>query len=737
MDILIILKILWRKKFIILAVPIIAALAAYLFSSRIVQQYKATAQISTGFTGVDQLNAMIDPVNLREAEVKFSNLLTSMNSGICFNLVSYRLILHDLVESDPFHQPSENSNLDRSHETKVIKHFERKLNDISPLTTSDEDFSVMRNYLNAYGYDYGNVRGGLGIRRIPNTDYIQIEFISDNPKLSALGANAYCEEFLRYYGSLKSVQSGESVEFIRQLLSDKKKEMDEKLETLKAFKTNNSFLNVEKDGEAKLSQLSDLEKRRDDIRSKIQELELILQRLNSDLQDIGRAGVGSNAANQQIVVLRDHINKVNEQYITGGSTNTKLLDSLNNMRERLRVLMSTINQSSTTAGKLSAYEIESKIKDTEILLRVERTNLGVTDANIRNVQFNVSGYASKEARVSALQQEVDVSTKEYLEAVNRYNDTKNAMLVSNTLRQILIAAPPLHPELTKKKIIIGLAGFSGLILCLFVIIGLELIDLTIRTPEKFLRLAGLPMIGTINEIDTKSFNIKTYFNQVSKDPDVEMFKSMMRKIRHEIESLNSAVILVTSAKQKEGKSLVILSLAYVLSLINKRVLIIDTNFKSSSLSQVLIHKRDDINFIESAKSGRLLSMNIGEFSEAGEDENQNTYDLVNPTKFNNIFIIGNSGGMDSPAEILSGRNFTKLVESFRTSFDYILLEGAALNDYSDSKELVGFVDSVIAIFSAHSTIKGLDRESINYLQSLDRKFAGAILNRIDSKDLNL
>jgi Mrp family chromosome partitioning ATPase len=125
-------------------------------------------------------------------------------------------------------------------------------------------------------------------------------------------------------------------------------------------------------------------------------------------------------------------------------------------------------------------------------------------------------------------------------------------------------------------------------------------------------------------------------------------------------------------------------------------------------------------------------------SEKPEVDHENTYDLINPTKYKNIYIVGNSGGgHESPAEILSGRDFSNLVTMLADSFDYVLMEGAAMNEYSDTKELVRYADKVIAVFSAESTIKHFDRESIQYFKSLGKKFGGAVLNRVNSRDLKL
>src|SRR5690606_29118944 len=220
--------------------------------------------------------------------------------------------------------------------------------------------------------------------------------------------------------------------------------------------------------------------------------------------------------------------------------------------------------------------------------------------------------------------------------------------------------------------------------------------------------------------------------------ETEMFKSLLRKFRHEIESMNAKVILFTSPKRKDGKTFTMFSLSYVLSLLDKRVLILDTNFKNNSLSQILGRGQSDLKVLDTKKHKLLVSAQGTEKKEETEFEHENSYDLINPTKYKNIYIVGNSGGgSESPAEILSGRDFTNLVSLLADSFDYVLMEGAALNDYSDTKELVRYADKVVAVFSADTSLKQLDREAIQYFKSLGKKFGGCVLNRVDTKDLKL
>lgn len=739
MDLLLLAKVLWRKKWILVAIPLLAAGAAYFFTMDTIEKYRAYAQVATGFTQNDQVTLSDEKFNLRDADVKFSNLLNTMNSAIPINLTIYRLLLHDLESDEPNRTPA-NFHPTKEEVEEVKKYLHKKLEEFQPIAISDKEYNLVKKFLNAYQYTYPKVAEGMYIWRVMNTDNIQIDFTTDNARVSALAANSFADEFIRYYNAQKVERTGQSVEFLKQIMDEKKTAYDQKTETQKIFKSSNSVVDVQRDGEAKFGQLQDLERQRDEIASRIQKLELTIQRLNEEIRGLGSPGQ-STVNNQRIIELREKIARTNERYITTGSSNQVLLDSLNMYREQLRIQMDASSRqiSASASPAVTLADLQSRLKDAEIDLKVERSNYSSTQSKISNLKYMVSGFANKEATIDAIQKEIELAQQEYLDAVNKYNEAKNRLITSSTLRKVLAASPPPYPESSKRYLVIGLAGFSSFAICFLAIIGLELIDVSIRTPEKFKRTVGLPLAGTLNKIDSKNFNIRSYFNQTTNNEETEMYKSLLRKFRHEVEASGNKVFLFTSPKKKEGKTFVIFSLAYVLSLINKRVLIIDTNFKNNSLSQLLVKPHTEIKVIEGRRVNLLITE--GKKQEEGRDqtmEGDNTYDLINPTKYKNIFIVGNAGGgNDSPAEILSGRDFKNLIGVLVDSFDYILMEGAAVNDYSDTKELVSFADKVYAVFSAESTIKQLDKDSISYFKSLGKKFSGVVLNRVDTKDLKL
>lgn len=737
MDVIYILKILWRKKWWLITIPLGSAVAAYFFSLSLADQYRSSTQIATGFTTNEAIQVGEDRYNPREVEMSFSNIMAAMNSGLCNNLLSYRLALHDLDSpAVAFREFENNGKVPVTASGLMIARgeFRRKLEKLEPLTTNDPNAELLLATLNGFDYGYRFLKENLLIYRIPNTDYIQVEFTSENPNLSAYTVNAFCQEFLRYYHEQKVEGSSISVSFFRQLVDQKKKELDEKSETLKLFKATNSFVNLNEEGSSRVLQISEFEKQKDEIESNIYGLNLKISRTKNDLARLERrSGAGQSGAGSRVVQLREQINVLNERYISSG--NSVLLDSLNMLREQLKEELGKLDVA-TEAARLTPAELRTTLNDLQIELAIEESKLSSVESKLRNLKGSISGYASKEAVVASLQSEVDVASKEYLEAVNSYNEARNKLqAATGTVRQILRAAPPVKPIGSKRLLIVAAAGFTTLCFSVFVIVLLEFFDSTLKNSGQFKKILGLELAEMLIKVETQTLNFAALFGVKTNNLELEMFKEFVRKLRYQVESTNSRVFLLTSCKKGEGKTFVILTLAYVLSLVSKRVLIIDTNFKNNSLTKWLSIKKADIKYLERKRDREVKLIAGGQGTEPENDDG--AYELVMPTRFKNVFFIGNNGGNDSPDEIISGRDFTRLINTLAVDYDYIFMEGAALNDYSDSKELIKYAEKVIPVFAADTSVGSLDRDSIRFLKSLGDKLSGCVLNKVALKNLRL
>ncbi|MCB9056814.1 MAG: hypothetical protein H6549_13250, partial [Chitinophagales bacterium] len=111
--------------------------------------------------------------------------------------------------------------------------------------------------------------------------------------------------------------------------------------------------------------------------------------------------------------------------------------------------------------------------------------------------------------------------------------------------------------------------------------------------------------------------------------------------------------------------------------------------------------------------------------------------FVTKTKAEGVDIIGCEGGDYTPSEILPKNHLLNYLELLKEEYDYIFMEGAPLNIYTDTKELIKFADGLIGIFAADSNLTAADKESISFLNENKDKFLGAILNKVQEANLDL
>ena len=752
------LKILKRKLGILLGVPILTVVASYFLLSEIGDRYKSTAQIATGFTADDAVKLTETPATPFDVSTNFTNLIKSMNSVPVLNLVSYRLVIHDLEDEKPFRvfDESKETNviIDEKATTKALAQFKAKLSSMKELNLYDPQDQLLLAVLKGYRYDIETLSKDLKIQRVENSDFISVDYFSESPFLSALTVNALCQEFIRYNKTLKTDRSSESIEFLKTIVDEKRKILDQKTDTLNKFRLHNDVFTHDTETKNKIALITDYELNRDREVSTINRLEFSISKLQNTIdvksKSLGKANQQETIlVNQRIVELRRQINEI----MSSGNESSK--GRLSQLRDELQLETSRLDALSANEKAVEEFkELEKERDDLKMDLQIAKNNLSSIDQSLRRLKADVAGNASKQVSTTDLDREVELATQEYMNAQDKYNAAKNkSLVIGSSIRQILVGQPSFKPESSQATFIIGMAGGGGFLLSLLIILAFEFLDSSVRIASRLEKLTGLPNIGSVNFLKDKEFNLREVFKDRSSNKEYEMFSHFLRKLRYEVQSSNGKVFLVTSTQVNAGKSFLILSLSYALSLVQAKVLIIDTNFRRNALTKALLPRMDsrrllkkgidddddedlmleENNFDDDDDDDRLPGASVPVKTNPGEKDL--TRHLINRTKFPGVDIIGNIGANDSPSEIMAGRDFKQMIQNLSARYDCIIMEGPALNDYSDSKELIDYADKVIPVFSASASLNHRDRESVKYFKSINGKLMGTVLNKVQFKYL--
>jgi succinoglycan biosynthesis transport protein ExoP len=752
-------KIFKRRLGILLDIPILTVAASYFLISEMGDRYKSTAQIATGFTTDDDVKLNETPATPFDVSTNFTNIIKSMNSVPVLSLVSYRLIIHDLEDKKPFRVFDDSKEkdiiIDEKSMTKALALFKEKLKSIKTLNLFDTQDQMLFAILKGYGYDHETISKDLRIQRLENSDFIAVDYISENPFLSALTVNVVCQEFIRYNKTLKTDRSSESIEFLKTIVDEKKKILDEKTEALNSYKVDNNVFTHDAETKNKIALITDYELNRDREANTINRLEFSIRKIENTMEvkskSLGKANQQETIlVNQRIIEIQRKINELMS------SNNEASKGRLSQLRDELQLETSRLDALSANEKAQEEFrQLEKERDNLRMDLQIAKTNLSSIDQSLRRLRADVAGSASKQISTTDLDREVQLATEAYMDAQDKYNAAKNkSLVIGSSIRQILEGQPSYEPESSQATLIMGVSGAGGFLLALVGILAFEFMDSSIRVAPRLEKLTGLPSIGSVNLLKVKDFNLREVFNDRSSNKEYEMFSHFLRKLRYEVQSSNGKVFLITSTKVKTGKSFLIVSLSYALSLVHSKVLIIDTNFRHNSLTKALLPRMD---------SRKLLKKGIIDEEDDDDlmlEERNNTHEdeldepannlptrtstgqrdlarnLINRTKFPGVDIIGNIGANDSPSEIMAGRDFHEMIRSLSERYDCVLMEGPALNDYSDSKELIDYADKVIPVFAADTSVNHHDRESVKYFKSINGKLMGTILNKVKFKHLS-
>jgi succinoglycan biosynthesis transport protein ExoP len=743
MDFAYLVKVLLKRKWIIITSAILASVVAWSLTRNEPKSYRSSARFSTGFAVPDDIKVSSGEYSSFDNEVRFNNAINTWESPLVVSQLSYELILHDLSSPSPFRrltvrdkQSAVYKNVDIDLAMKV---FQEKLDSMSVLTSYRPEEKKLLEFLDLYGYGYKDLARNFQVYEVQRTDYIQMDCTTDNPELSAFIVNHMFVQFLRYYRNIRSEKSQESIDTLasmmekkRQILADKNKQL--KGEGIEDVTTANT---------SKYDLISHLEQAESDETNKQTENYYQLRNINSKLAALGVAGANKPSAtavpqnnNEELIQARQAMNQAYNDYLK--SNNDKnLLAKYNQLKTEYYSKFAAANPTAASSGGDGSKTgdaiaaLQERKGELEASIEASKEKVKDIEDKIATQKASVNSSSAKTATVETLMEETKLAEKDYFDAKQKYAaamDITNSSV--NNFRQLQIAQPAIEPEPSKRMVIVAMAGAVTFMSVVVIIILLVFLDSSLRTPTIFTNTVGLRLMSIVNFMNLKNKSVKDIVAGRVKAADKDeiardnVFRESIRKLRYEIENSGKRTILFTSTKKGQGKSTLVEAVSFSLSMSHKRVLIIDTNFSNPDLTTRLNGEAVLETLARDYKDGdslidkiRSYSKNIG--SELGE-----------------VYIVGSKGGDYTPSEVLPRDNLLSHLPSLLKGFDYIFLEGPPLNDYSDAKELIQYVDGVVAVFSAIDNVKQIDRVSIRFYTELNGKFIGSVLNMIDLENIN-
>ena len=300
----------------------------------------------------------------------------------------------------------------------------------------------------------------------------------------------------------------------------------------------------------------------------------------------------------------------------------------------------------------------------------------------------------------------------------------------------VIATRPSSPSYTMNTLIGFLIGF---VLSAGFVVFQELFDSTVRSNEDIDQACKHPILASVPDMNAPSKGKSHYYaygnrrkgsvSNVTKQGGTrekaligsrisfsasEAYKLLRTKLQFSFaDDNNCRVIGLSSALSGEGKSLTSINLAYTLSQLDKKVLLIDCDMRRPTLAEKLeIQQKPGLSsFLTGQSQLHELIQNCGILSE--EDA---------------FHVIAAGQNPPNPIELLSSARMSRGLDTLREIYDYIILDLPPVGEVSDALAVANQTDGMLLVVRQNYCNRLILADVVRQFEFVESRILGVIYN---------
>lgn len=301
----------------------------------------------------------------------------------------------------------------------------------------------------------------------------------------------------------------------------------------------------------------------------------------------------------------------------------------------------------------------------------------------------------------------------------------------------IVPSKPSSPSYTKNTLIGFLLGF---ILTVGIIALREMFDITIRAEEDITQSCKYPILVSVPDMTAPGKGGSAYYGYGRSKSDKnkgkyatekrpskcaimgpnisfaasEAYKLLRTKLQFSFADENNCrVIGLSSALSGEGKSLTAVNLAFTLSQLNKKVLLVDCDMRRPTLAEKLgILKQPGLSsyLTRQCHLNDLLQL-------CGMKDNEDAFHVV-------------SAGQNppNPIELLSSERMKKALAAMRGAYDYVILDLPPVGEVSDAMAVAKETDGMLLVVRQNYCDRVVLSEAVRQFEFINSKILGVVFN---------
>jgi capsular exopolysaccharide synthesis family protein len=540
----------------------------------------------------------------------------------------------------------------------------------------------------------------VSVEPVKYSGLVDVSFVSADPAFAARAADALVEEYVEQNLDLRLQTARKSLAWLAQEIGKQQRKVEASERAMAEYREAQDALSLEDRQNIVVARLNQL----NDVVTRAKTARVQKEAVYNQIKSLGATASADTIA---VIIQNSYIQSIKGRLAELQREKGRLSGRYGDKHPEIVKVDAGIQDASRQLQSELTKSIEAVRNDYQSALAEETT----LTAALEEQKGLAMALNRKSVSYTVLEREAQSNRQVYGTLLQREKEQQVASnSQGNNVRLIDRARVPTSPFNPNPSRNLMLGALAGLALAIGVVLGLDHLDDTVKTPEDITRKLKLPFLGLVPSVKTDGPLLLT-----AKVPYEfgEAFRSLRTSLVFSSEGEATRVVVVTSAQPLEGKTTTACNLAAALSCGGARVLLIDADMRRPSVHRAL-----------GLDNGRGLSdLLTGQAPLTGVVQR-----LAEP----DLWVMTAGRTPPNPSELLASERMNALMARARTGpFDWVIVDTPPLLGMTDALILTPWASGVALVVGSEITSRRLVERGIEALTTSKAKIFGAVLNRVD------
>jgi capsular exopolysaccharide synthesis family protein len=545
-----------------------------------------------------------------------------------------------------------------------------------------------------------NFLGAVTVDPVRGSRLYNVSVQSADPAFAAKAADTLVEEYVKQNFERRTEATAKSLQFLADEIKKQQTKVEDSERAMAQYRETNNALSLEDRQNTVVASLNTVNDQYTRARTERIQKEAVYVQVKTLPSAALAESIPAVTNNQAVQNLRQRLAdlqrsrvQLNERY---GPKNPQVIENENAIADTSKQYQNSLR--AAVESIRNDYETAISL-ERRLAAALEDSKRAAMDLNRKSVSYTV------------LEREAQSNRQIYDSLIQRQNELQ---IVSNSggnnvrlMDRAVAPGAPYTPDI-RRNFIMG--ALAGLLLAVGLVLAIDYLDDTIKTPEDITRRLKLPFLGLVPAV--KGNNHPLLSQEVPHEFG-EAFRALRTSLVFSSGTEGTRVIAVTSAQPLEGKTTTVCNMAIALAYGGSRVLLIDADMRRPSVSRTL--------GLENAIGlSHLLT---------GQATARQT---IRPTSVQNLWVMTAGTTPPNPSELLASDRMKTLISNVQSGpFDWVLIDTPPVLAVTDAVIIAPWVSGVVFIIGSEMTQRRLAERAVETLMTSRPHILGAVLNRVD------